>query len=62
MLSKSGYSGPRPIPGHGAHHYRFHVLALDRPIPDDATSVKAVLAAAAGHVLARGTLTGTYER
>ncbi|BBZ29409.1 phosphatidylethanolamine-binding protein [Mycolicibacterium madagascariense] len=62
MLGRHGYSGPRPIPGHGAHHYRFHVLALDRPVPSAATSVKAVLAAAAGHVLARGTLTGTYER
>lgn len=62
MLSKHGYSGPRPIPGHGPHRYRFHVLALDRSIPDDATSIKAVLAAASGHVLARGTLTGTYER
>lgn len=62
MLSKQGYSGPRPIPGHGVHHYRFHVLALDRRVPEDATTVKGVLAAAAGHVLARGTLTGTYER
>jgi phosphatidylethanolamine-binding protein (PEBP) family uncharacterized protein len=62
MLSKTGYSGPRPIPGHGPHRYRFHVLALDRQVPDHATSVKAVLAAAAGRVLARGTLTGTYER
>jgi phosphatidylethanolamine-binding protein (PEBP) family uncharacterized protein len=62
MLSKDGYSGPRPIPGHGPHRYRFHLLALDRKVPEDATSVKAVLAAASGHVLARGTLTGTYER
>jgi phosphatidylethanolamine-binding protein (PEBP) family uncharacterized protein len=62
MLGKHGYSGPRPIPGHGPHRYRFHVLALDRRVPDDATSVKKVLASATGHVLARGTLTGTYER
>jgi phosphatidylethanolamine-binding protein (PEBP) family uncharacterized protein len=62
MLSKDGYSGPRPIPGHGTHRYRFHVLAVDDRVPEDATSVKAVLAAASGHVLARGTLTGTYER
>ena len=61
-LSKDGYSGPRPIPGHGPHLYRFHVLALDRQVPPGATSVKAVLAVAAGHVRARGTLTGTYER
>jgi phosphatidylethanolamine-binding protein (PEBP) family uncharacterized protein len=62
MLSREGYSGPRPIPGHGPHHYRFHVLALDHSVPQEATSLKAVLAAASGHVLARGTLTGTYER
>jgi phosphatidylethanolamine-binding protein (PEBP) family uncharacterized protein len=62
MLGKHGYSGPRPIPGHGAHRYRFHVLALDRQVPEDATSVKAVLTAASGHALARGNLTGTYER
>jgi phosphatidylethanolamine-binding protein (PEBP) family uncharacterized protein len=62
MLSKTGYSGPRPIPGHGAHRYRFHVMALARRVPEDATSVKAVLAAASGQVLARGTLTGVYER
>ena len=57
-----GYSGPRPIPGHGPHRYRFHVLALECPIPPDTTGIRAVLAAASGHVVARGTLTGTYER
>jgi Raf kinase inhibitor-like YbhB/YbcL family protein len=62
MLSKDGYSGPRPISGHGVHRYRFHVLALDRQMPEVSKSVKTVLAAASGHVLARGTLTGTYER
>jgi phosphatidylethanolamine-binding protein (PEBP) family uncharacterized protein len=62
MLSKDGYSGPRPIAGHGPHRYRFHVLALARRVPEDAATVKAVLAAASGQVLARGTLTGNYER
>jgi phosphatidylethanolamine-binding protein (PEBP) family uncharacterized protein len=62
LLSKTGYAGPRPIPGHGPHHYRFHLLALDCPVPETARNVKAVLAVAAGHVLARGALTGTYER
>jgi hypothetical protein len=61
-LSKTGYSGPRPIPGHGSHRYRFHLLALDRRLPDELGSVKAVLSAAAGRVLARGTVTGTYQR
>jgi phosphatidylethanolamine-binding protein (PEBP) family uncharacterized protein len=61
-LRHSGYAGPRPIPGHGPHHYRFHVLALDEPIPDHVTKAKALLKQMAGHVLARGVLTGTYER
>lgn len=25
---KTGYSGPCPPPGHGAHHYHFRLLAL----------------------------------
>ncbi|ORX01496.1 hypothetical protein AWC29_22880 [Mycobacterium triplex] len=61
-LGHRGYAGPRPIPGHGPHHYRFHVFAIDQQIPDTVATVKALLAAMAGHVLARGTLTGTYER
>jgi Raf kinase inhibitor-like YbhB/YbcL family protein len=61
-LGHRGYAGPRPIPGHGPHHYRFHVFAVDGPIPDSISTVKALLAAMAGHVLARGVLTGTYER
>jgi phosphatidylethanolamine-binding protein (PEBP) family uncharacterized protein len=62
MLGRNGYSGPRPIPGHGRHHYRFQLLALDRSVPDDTTSVKALLGTVAGHVIARGLLTGSYER
>ena len=61
-LGNRGYAGPRPIPGHGPHRYRFHVFAIDTPIADDIARAKALLTAMAGHVLARGTLTGTYER
>jgi Raf kinase inhibitor-like YbhB/YbcL family protein len=61
-LGHHGYAGPRPIPGHGPHHYRFHVFAIDQPIPDSVTTAKALLGAMSGHVLARGMLTGTYER
>jgi phosphatidylethanolamine-binding protein (PEBP) family uncharacterized protein len=61
-LGHRGYAGPRPIAGHGPHHYRFLVFAIDQPIPDGITTAKALLAMMAGHVLARGTLTGTYER
>ncbi|GAB3912952.1 phosphatidylethanolamine-binding protein [Microlunatus endophyticus] len=54
------YAGPRPLPGHGPHHYRFHLYALDRPV--DLTQVadaEQLPAALAGHVLASGMLTGT---
>jgi phosphatidylethanolamine-binding protein (PEBP) family uncharacterized protein len=61
-LGHRGYAGPRPIPEHGPHHYRFHVFAIGEPIGDDVTTVKALLAAMGRHVLARGVLTGTYER
>jgi phosphatidylethanolamine-binding protein (PEBP) family uncharacterized protein len=61
-LGHRGYAGPRPIPGHGPHRYRFHVLALGEPIPDHVTTAKALLKQMAEHVIARGVLTGTYER
>jgi Raf kinase inhibitor-like YbhB/YbcL family protein len=56
------YVGPRPIPGHGPHHYRFLVFALDQTVSDSVVDHGALLSAIAGHVLARGVLTGTYER
>lgn len=57
------YNGPMPPPGHGVHHYRFTLYALDAPVdvPDGARK-KELLAAIKGHVLAQGTRTGTYER
>jgi phosphatidylethanolamine-binding protein (PEBP) family uncharacterized protein len=61
-LGHRGYAGPRPIPGHGPHHYRFHVFAIDDTIPDTVTTAKALLARMRGQVLARGVLTGTYQR
>jgi Raf kinase inhibitor-like YbhB/YbcL family protein len=61
-LPHHGYAGPRPIPGHGPHRYRFHLFALDAPIADDVTKTKALLKNMAGHITARGMLIGTYER
>ena len=60
--SETATSGPAPIAGHGPHHYRFVVLALDTRVPDEVADHNALLAASAGHVVARGDLTGTYER
>ena len=61
-LGNRGYAGPRPIPGHGPHHYRFLVFAVDQPLAESITKPKALVEAMKGHVLARGVLTGTYER
>jgi Raf kinase inhibitor-like YbhB/YbcL family protein len=57
-----GYVGPEPPPGK-THHYHFQVFALDRPLNLSAGADKqAVVTAMAGHVIAKGTLVGTYQR
>ncbi|WP_417563999.1 YbhB/YbcL family Raf kinase inhibitor-like protein [Microbacterium sp.] len=56
------YAGPRPLPGHGPHHYRFHLYALDRHVEiDGLADVEQLTAHVDGHVLAAGVLTGTRE-
>ena len=42
------YAGPRPIPGHGPHHYRFLVFALDQTVPDSVVDHGALLSVIAG--------------
>jgi Raf kinase inhibitor-like YbhB/YbcL family protein len=59
----NGYGGPMPPPGHGVHHYHFHVYALDRKTGLSPGATKdALLSRIEGHVLAQGDLVGTYER
>jgi Raf kinase inhibitor-like YbhB/YbcL family protein len=63
-FGKAVYGGPCPPPGHGVHHYRFKLLALDvatLDVPAD-VSVEQLEAAAEPHVIGRAQLTGTYER
>jgi Raf kinase inhibitor-like YbhB/YbcL family protein len=62
-FKRRGYAGPRPIPGHGPHRYIFQIFALDRPSGLDCTAtLPRALSAIDGKVIARGRLTGTYER
>jgi Raf kinase inhibitor-like YbhB/YbcL family protein len=57
---RAKYLGPRPLPGHGAHRYRFHLYALDTGVDfSKVADVGHLPSALAGHVLASGTLTGT---
>ncbi len=54
------YSGPRPLPGHGPHHYRLHLYALDQRIEiEHLNSLLELATAVDGHVLASATLSGT---
>lgn len=58
-----GYFGPRPPVGDPPHRYVFQVFALDTmlKIPPGADRDQ-LLAAMRGHVLAKGRLTGRYQR
>lgn len=59
----AGYGGCMPPRGHGVHHYRFKVYALDTVLDAPAgLSKDELLVAMEGHVLDMGELIGTYER
>ena len=59
----TGWGGPFPPEGHGTHHYRFHVYALDTKLElGPGATKKQLLDAIRGHVLAEGELVATYSR
>jgi hypothetical protein len=63
-FGRPGYGGACPPEGHGPHHYRFKLFALDADrldLPPDA-KIEQVEAAAAKRQLGLAKLTGTYER
>lgn len=52
-----------PPRGHGPHHDRFHLHALDAPLHLEAGFLREEIdLALRDHVLARALLLGTYER
>jgi Raf kinase inhibitor-like YbhB/YbcL family protein len=56
------YFGPHP-PGKAAHHYHFQMFALDAQLPLKAgASRDQLLQAMRGHVLAKGSLVGTFGK
>jgi Raf kinase inhibitor-like YbhB/YbcL family protein len=61
--STAGYFGPRPPPGDAPHRYHFQIFALDVALrlPTGANR-HAVLKAAKGHVLAQGSVVGTFRK
>jgi len=57
----TGYHGP--CPQSGRHHYSFKLFALDTTLTGlDAPTRMQVEAAMQGHIVAEGTLVGTYQR
>jgi hypothetical protein len=63
-FGKPGYGAPCPPPGHGLHHYRFKLFALDVDKLGVPANAKAsdVESEAQKHVVGQGELTGTFER
>jgi Raf kinase inhibitor-like YbhB/YbcL family protein len=63
FMGHVGYAGPRPVRGHGPHHYAFQIFAtrqrLDLP---EKPHLETVVGQMADVLLARGRLTGLYER
>jgi phosphatidylethanolamine-binding protein (PEBP) family uncharacterized protein len=64
-----GYHGPEPIKGHGPHRYTFQVFALSSAMSStsdaaklDRTRPRTLLDTLTAPVVARGRLTGVYER
>ena len=58
-----GWGGPQPPRGHGVHHYKFRLSALDTLLKLPPGSDKAqVEKAMQGHVLAQAKTMGTYRR
>ncbi len=58
----ASYGGPCPPPGSGAHHYVFHLYALDTMITPASSSRQDIAAAMEGHVIAEASLTGLFAR
>lgn len=61
--STLGYRGPKPPRGHGVHHYRFRLFALDTQLdlPEGARRQQ-FFDAIVGHVLTEAQVIGLYER
>ena len=61
-FGRIGYAGPCPPPD-SPHRYEFVLYALDKALElGTGASKKQVLQGIEGHILAKGKLTGTYQR
>lgn len=62
-FGRIGYNGPCPPHGHGIHHYRFKVYALDSTLNlKVGSSKKALERAMKGHIINQSEIVGLYRR
>jgi Raf kinase inhibitor-like YbhB/YbcL family protein len=62
-LGDTAWMGPAPPPGHGTHHYFFHLYAIDRALPSNRPLTRReVLDAIDGHIVEQARLVGTYAQ
>ena len=63
-FGERGYGGPCPPRGHGAHRYRFRLMALsvDKLSARASAHCREVESLAEKHVISECALTGTFER
>lgn len=59
---EAAYMGPAPPPGHGPHHYFFHLYAVDQALGDQPLSRAELLERIDGHILEQARLVATFER
>jgi phosphatidylethanolamine-binding protein (PEBP) family uncharacterized protein len=63
LFIELAYRGPMPPPSHGPHRYVFQLFALNQALRTDVDfDRKALAREMAGKILARGRLTGVFER
>jgi Raf kinase inhibitor-like YbhB/YbcL family protein len=59
----TGWTGPMPPPGHGPHHYQFHLYALSNKVPlAPGASKMELLMTIQDRTLGEARLVGVYER
>jgi Raf kinase inhibitor-like YbhB/YbcL family protein len=62
-FGSSGYGGPAPPPGHGPHHYFFHLYALDTELSaSPGLRRDELLARIDEHIIEQARIVGTFHR
>ena len=61
-VDQEAYMGPAPPPGHGPHHYFFHLFALDTSVGDQPLSRPELLKRIDGHIIEQARVVGTFQR